>query len=263
MKPFVTIFAGLALAFLSACRTTPKFDYQDAYDKDLVNCSVMVEILKALDAGDREKVQGIALARVNTGLIFMPDLAAKAHPEPWQKEEQVETAKYVLNYMFEHRAEFDLRWEFHANSFKAKLTNREDLRRLAELEDCLAKARKKMAESNQNLISAEDHQVKQSDAEITRKMVGTWLVDIDESPEFSEKGTETFASDGGYMVKTTIIVNGKQRKMQFEGTWQIKDGLLIGTNFMHDKDKILRVDDDELVSLVDGKLSTLKRKNDD
>jgi hypothetical protein len=260
MKLPVIAFAGLALVSLSACRTTPKFDYQDAYDRDLANCSVMTDMLKALDVGNREKAQGIALARVNFGLALMPDFAAKAHPAPWQKKDQTELAKYVLNYMYVHRAGFDLRWGLHVDSLRAALTEPEDLRRLAELENCLAKAKKKMEESNQNLMSAEDHQAKQSDEEISRKIVGTWIVDIDESPELSEKGTETFASDGSYVVKTTIIVNGKQREIQFEGTWEIKDGYLMGTNLTHDTNQILRVDDDELVSLMDGKLSTLRRK---
>jgi hypothetical protein len=245
--------------FLSACRTTPKFDYQYAYHMALVRCSVSLETLQAFDAGDVDKARIVALSQVNGGLMMLHDIAAKVHPEPWQKEEQLALAKGVLDYMFVHRAEIDLRWGVNVSGLKAMLTDPEDLRRLAELEVCLARAEEKIRESNQKGISAEDHQANQSDAEISQKIVGTWIVDIDELPAFSAKGTETFASDGSYVVKTTFIRHGKQREVQFEGKWQIKDGFLIGTNFMHDRNKILRVDDNELVSLVEGNLSTLKR----
>ena len=259
MKYPVIILAGLALVFLPACRTSPKFDYQYAYDMDLVRCSVSMETLQAFDVGDVDKVRIIALSQVNGGLMMLYGIAAKAHPEPWQKEKQLALAKGVLDYMFIHRAEIDLRWGVNVSGLKAMLTDPEDLRRLAELEVCLARAEEKMRESNRKLMSAEEHQANQSDAEINQKIIGTWIVDIDELPAFSAKGTETFSSDGSYVVKATIIQHGKQREEQFEGKWQIKDGFLIGTNFMHDKNKILRVDDDELVYLSDGRLSTLKK----
>jgi hypothetical protein len=76
-------------------------------------------------------------------------------------------------------------------------------------------------------------------------------------PTYSAKGTETFAADGSYVAKATVVQYGKQREEKFEGKWQVKDGYLIATDFMHDK--IIHVDDNELVSLSGGRLSTKKR----
>ena len=140
MKHFITLLAGLALIFLSACRTAPKFDSQDAYDRDLRDSSLMMETLQDWDSGERQKAQAIAIARVNAGLYMMPDFAAKSHPETWQKEEQAALAKKVLDYMYAHRAEIGRSWELHADSLRTMLTDPEDLRRLGELEDCLKKA---------------------------------------------------------------------------------------------------------------------------
>jgi hypothetical protein len=144
MKQSITLLAGLALMFLSGCRTAPKFDSQYAYDRDLRDSSLMMETLQDWDAGNREKAQAIAIARVNAGLYLMPDFAAKSHPEPWQKEEQAALAKKVLEYMYAHRAEIGRSWELHADSLRTMLTDPEDLRRLAELEDCLTKAGNKL-----------------------------------------------------------------------------------------------------------------------
>ena len=127
--------------------TRTQFEH-DIHDYQLQIEGVLMETLQAFDAGDVDKARIIALPQVNGGLTMLSGLATKARPEPWQREEQAALAKNVLNYMYAHRDEIDLRWGLHVAGLKPMLTDPEDLGRLAELEDRFAEAEKKMRQSN-------------------------------------------------------------------------------------------------------------------
>jgi hypothetical protein len=262
MKFTVILQVGFAALLLLGCHTTePKWNDQQAYEGRVGGANSQMGVLHALDAGGVQHARRAALQTVNGMLRDLPSLETKVHVTPEEKTEETALAKDILDYELLYKDELDGRWgaDMGLPWLKSILKEPEDVRRLAELETCITKSREKIVESNRQLMEAEDHQANQSDAEISQKIVGTWIVDIDESPEYSVKGAKTFSSDGSYVVKARITHYGKWRDEQFEGTWQIKDGHLIGTNFAHDSEKILRVDDEELVSLVDGNLLKSKR----
>jgi hypothetical protein len=262
MKFTIILQAVFAVLLLLGCGTTdPKWNDQQAYEGRIGGANRQMGILHALDAGGVHVARRAALQTVNGMLIDLPSLETKVHVTPEEKTKETALARDILDYELLHKNELDGRWgaDMGLPWLKRILTEPEDIRRLAELEACIATSREKIAESNRRLMEAEDHQANQSDAEISQKIIGTWIVDIEESPDYTVKGSNTFSSDGSYVVKARITQYGKWRDEQFDGTWQIKDGLLIGTNFTHDREKILRVDDEELVSLVDGNLLTSKR----
>ncbi len=259
MKFTFILPVGFAVLFLQGCSTTPKWNDRQAYECRIGGGNRLLDVLQALDAGGVEQARQVALLHANRMLIDLPSVTANAHLTQEDRMQGMAFAKAVLNYELIHKDELDgrsgaddgLKW------LKQVLTEPEDVRRLAELEDCLARADYKIREDNRKLESAKEAQTTQSDAEISRKVVGTWIVDV-QLPTYSAKGTETFAADGSYVAKATVVQYGKQREEKFEGKWQVKDGFLMATGFMHDK--IIHVDDNELVSLEGWELINEKAK---
>ena len=109
-----------------------------------------------------------------------------------------------------------------------------------------------------------------SDAEIRQKVVGTWIVDTHSTNGVSIEGTVTIFSDSKFISKATASVGDKKQELEYEGTWQVKDRYLIETITKSGsklitagkvtRDKIIRVDDQELVFRTEsGKIVTRKR----
>jgi hypothetical protein len=111
------------------------------------------------------------------------------------------------------------------------------------------------------LQAAEVSSPKQTDAEMAKRIIGTWVVDY-ASKSYSCKGTISFATNSTYVAEATIgDADPISQKLtthveRFEGSWQITNAWLtqsvtncIGLNgsppkqFAHDK--IIRVDENE------------------
>lgn len=65
-----------------------------------------------------------------------------------------------------------------------------------------------------------------SDADIRQRLPGTWLFD---SPGHYFRSTLTIASNGGYVCQLTVSNRQSIRTNELEGTYQVKDGILIDT----------------------------------
>ena len=86
-------------------------------------------------------------------------------------------------------------------------------------------------------------------------------------------GTTSFAADGKFTTRGFFTLLNDKGPMNYEGTWQIKDGFLIETVTGSDskavpvgtitRDKVLRLNGDELVYKTErGQVVTRKRKTD-
>ena len=127
-----------------------------------------------------------------------------------------------------------------------------------------------LAISIPSVLATTDPQKEASDAEIRQNVVGVWIVDIHSTNGGSIEGTVTIASDSKFVSKATVTVGDKKQEMEYEGTWQAKDGYLIEMITKSSskvipvgkvtRDKIIRVDDQELVFQTEsGKMVTRKR----
>jgi hypothetical protein len=96
------------------------------------------------------------------------------------------------------------------------------------------------------IAMAGDSQQPQSDADIRQKIVGTWIIDLENC-----KGTETYLADGRYKANATWNYSGVTNEVEnVEGTWGVTNGLLtaqVPTARQWKDCKVIRVDGDELV----------------
>jgi len=108
------------------------------------------------------------------------------------------------------------------------------------------------------------HEKSSGDAMIRQKLTGPWVTDYP-----GVKGAVTFRSDGSYAVNQTQGFGTNERPVQFEGTWQVRDGYLImmstqavsGGIYLESptRAKVIRVNDQEFVCrLADGRIITRK-----
>jgi hypothetical protein len=74
--------------------------------------------------------------------------------------------------------------------------------------------------------SAREDKKKQTDEEITKLLVGTWIVDETEGTA-KIKGKIVYKKDGTEEADVTIEAGGKTIKLTVSATWKVKDGLLI------------------------------------
>lgn len=96
MKPHLIAIFGATVLTFAGCATRLERNDQQAYATELAEARVMMATLRALDTGDVDKTRRIALFRVNTGLLFLPEIAAKAHPTPAQSQEELTMARDIL-----------------------------------------------------------------------------------------------------------------------------------------------------------------------
>jgi len=240
---------AMSLLILAGCSTPPKWNDRQAYECRIGGGNRMLDVLEALDAGGAGQARSAALRDANGMLVNLPSVAADAHLTPEERAQGTAFARALLNYELMHEEELDGRSgvDVGVTWLKQIFTEPADLRRVAELEEYLTGANYKLREDARRpepAKPAKKPQAVQSDVELSRKVVGTWIVDVDLTT-YSAKGTETFASDGSYVAKATVVRNGRQNNEEFEGKWQVKDGFLMAAGFMNDK--ILHVDDNQLV----------------
>jgi len=117
-------------------------------------------------------------------------------------------------------------------------------------------------------VFAEDALTRDSD--LQKKLTGVWIVDMRNSNGDSAKGTVDIASDGSFKTQVTVTRKTHAENIRFEGRWEVKDGFLVETVTKSNggranagdvtRDKIIRVDDEELVyQTEDGFTRTRKR----
>jgi hypothetical protein len=106
------------------------------------------------------------------------------------------------------------------------------------------------------------------DAELRQKITGTWIP--------SSNGTiyaaVTVSSDGSFVSKFSVIRTNIPSELIYQGTWQVKDGVLITTitnvDGLEPHDpvgkirniKIIHMDEHEMTYLIDGQTITARRK---
>lgn len=124
-----------------------------------------------------------------------------------------------------------------------------------------------------NVLVASEPQKPDSDLAIRQRVVGPWIVDSHSPNGASFHGTMTIVSGSNFISKATMTFGEKKQELNFEGTWQVKNGFLIetvtksGSKFppvgLVTRDNIIRVDDQELVFKTEqGKTVTRKRSRD-
>ncbi len=105
------------------------------------------------------------------------------------------------------------------------------------------------------------------DAELRQKITGTWTVNSN-----GINGTISVASDGSFISKFSVIGTKITSELIYQGTWRVKDGVLITTITNVDglephepvgkirNMKILHMDEHEMAYLVNGETITARRK---
>jgi hypothetical protein len=105
------------------------------------------------------------------------------------------------------------------------------------------------------LVNArEDQPKKPSDEEITKLLVGKWIIDEgDGKTEPKAKGTVNYKKDGTVELEATVDI-GKELKISLSGTWKVSEGVIIATvkktnvpdiikEGLVSKDKVISIDD--------------------
>src|SRR6266700_2299618 len=115
MKTFLTaiisLLVGLAAGFWLGRCWLPKENYQQAFEADLTQAKVSLMILQKLDSGDVAKTRSIGTIPVFENLDSLRYYSTKgwASPTPEQRQEWVAVAKQTLEYMLQHKDEWDPR----------------------------------------------------------------------------------------------------------------------------------------------------------
>lgn len=75
------------------------------------------------------------------------------------------------------------------------------------------------------LASAREDKKKQTDEEITKLLVGTWIIDETEGGA-KIKGTMIYKKDGTGDADVTIEAGNMTIKLTVSATWKVKDGVI-------------------------------------
>lgn len=98
---------------------------------------------------------------------------------------------------------------------------------------------------------------KDNDETLRSKLMGTWKLDRTMPNGVIAKGTTLLSTNMTFVTKGVISVPDKKPvQIEYEGTWVVKDGVLIETITKHEdstkigkitRDAVIRVDDKEFV----------------
>ena len=144
MKLLSIFFAGFTAALLSSCSTTPKPNYQQATESDLVQADVSLGFLKQLDAGHVDRARKIAMIPVYEGMdaARFDSIHRLLYLTPEEKDEWTKVARETLDYMLRHTDECDSRdltVQAGLRGLRYFLTEPDDISRLNELSERLEK----------------------------------------------------------------------------------------------------------------------------
>ena len=119
-------------------------------------------------------------------------------------------------------------------------------------------------------VNGEFVQSVESNSSISKKLVGTWIVDRKTS-EREIKGVFTFLLDGTFCSQVTLTIGGESKYLMFQGKWTVNRGTLVeivtrcndvqwGGEVTHDK--VLRINEREFSYITEaGDVVTRKRKS--
>jgi hypothetical protein len=143
----ISLLIGLAGGFWIGFISQPKENYQQTFEADLTEAKCFLMTLRTLDSGDISKTRNIGILPILVDLSSLPSYAAKTHPSPEQKQEMVLIARDALDYMLQHRDEWDPRLpsvRMGIAGLGEILSDPADVQRLAELTNHLADIEKTM-----------------------------------------------------------------------------------------------------------------------
>jgi hypothetical protein len=137
MKSTFILFFGITV-LLSSCTTSPKENEQQAFESDLSEVTLFMTTLTNLDSGNIVKARKVAEIPVFVDLVSLPYFAEKGHPTVEQKQEMVSLARQVLDYMSQHRDEWNPELptiQAALRGIRKILTEPDDVHKLQELSD--------------------------------------------------------------------------------------------------------------------------------
>jgi hypothetical protein len=136
-------FAGFLLA---GCSTTPKEDYAQIGEDEVLDERISLNILSALDSGDIDKARKYAETPMLVDAETLPYYATNADLRFGLKEEMILRARQILDYMERHKSKLKSRPNLTRPAvlgLQKTLTGPEEVRQLQELSDYFAAEDKK------------------------------------------------------------------------------------------------------------------------
>jgi len=104
----------------------------------------------------------------------------------------------------------------------------------------------------------EDQPKKQTDEDINKLLVGKWIIDEgDGEKEPKIKGSVTYKKDNKVELEATLDFGKDSLKIFLEGTWKVKDGVIIATVTKTSHPELIKeghVSKDKLISVTDKEL---------
>jgi hypothetical protein len=158
MKLFSIFLVGIVGILLSSCSTTPKENFQQANESDLVQADVSLHVLKSLDAGHTDRARKIAMIPVYNGMdeARFCNVHRMISLTPEEKQEWMKIARETLDYMLRHTDECDSRdlgVQAGIRGLRYFLTEPDDVRRIGELSERLAQNEKKRLKTQKPVMS--------------------------------------------------------------------------------------------------------------
>jgi hypothetical protein len=110
----------------------------------------------------------------------------------------------------------------------------------------------------ESLHAFEDPPKKQTDEEISKLLIGKWIVDEgDGQKEPKIKGSVNYKKDSTVVVEATIDFGKDNLKVFLEGTWKVKDGVITATVTKTSHPELIKeghISKDKLISVSDKEL---------
>jgi hypothetical protein len=151
MKLPPILIVGLTAGFVSGCGAPPKENYQQAVESGLSQATCAMQTLKALDSGDVARTRRVAMVPLflNLDAARYSEVKGMISLPQSQKEEWTRLARETLDYVSEHKDEWDPRLlDFQAGmrGMRYFLTHPEEARRLDEITAHLARIEERKSE---------------------------------------------------------------------------------------------------------------------
>jgi len=135
-----------AVFLLAGCSTTPKEDYAQIGEDEVLDERICLNILTAMDSGDIDKARKYAELPMLIDAGTLPYYATNSHLRFGLNEEMILRARQILDYMERHKDELKSRPNLTRGAvlgLQKTLKDPEDVRRLRELSDYFAAADKR------------------------------------------------------------------------------------------------------------------------
>lgn len=146
----IALLAGLTTVFLPGCSIMP--NYHQAMESNFAETETSLAVLSSLDSGDVAKTRRAAMIPVFEDFDFLRfcTINGEVSLTPKQKQAWTKLARETLDYTLRHRdvwASNPLDVQYGIRGLRYILTEPEDVRRINELSDYLARAQQKGADT--------------------------------------------------------------------------------------------------------------------